>query len=96
MTVDDLEATAKAGRAPAGLTAPLTALWHDAAGDWAEAHCTAQDIDDETGAWIHAYLHRKEGDLSNADYWYRRAGRTRPAGTLDAEWRAIVSALLKG
>jgi hypothetical protein len=96
MTLDDFEATAKAGRQPAGLTPALTALWHDAAGDWAEAHRVAQDIGDETGAWIHAYLHRKEGDLSNADYWYRRARRTRPAGTLDAEWRTIVSALLNG
>jgi hypothetical protein len=81
---------------PAALTPALTALWHDAAGDWAAAHGVAQDIDDETGAWIHAYLHRKEGDLSNADYWYRRARRTRPAATLDAEWRTIVSALLNG
>jgi len=78
----------------AGSNAALTALWHDARGDWERAHDTAQEIDDETGAWIHAYLHRKEGDDGNAHYWYRRAKQKPASGALDAEWRLIVDALL--
>ncbi len=65
MTVDELKATLSADRPP-DVTPPLLALWHDARGDWDKAHSIAQDISDETGAWIHAYLHRKEGDLGNA------------------------------
>lgn len=79
--------------APTGLAPTLAALWWDARGDWARAHEAAQSVDTADGAWVHAYLHRKEGDLSNADYWYRRAGRRRPAGTLEAEWAEIVAAL---
>ena len=60
----------------------------------ARRRATAQDIDDDTGAWVHAYLHRKEGDEGNARYWYRRANVTPAAGSLDVEWRAIVDALL--
>jgi len=81
-------------KSPAALTPPLQALWHDARGDWESAHRVAQDIDDDLGAWIHAYLHRKEGDLGNAAYWYRRAGRPVASGALDAEWDAIATALL--
>ena len=73
MTLSDFKRTVSDGRPPASLPPPLRALWHDANGDWDAAHQVAQDIDDETGAWIHAYLHRKEGDLANAGYWYRRA-----------------------
>lgn len=80
--------------APADLPAALRALWHDHRGNWDEAHRIAQGIDDETGAWVHAYLHRKEGDLTNAAYWYRRAGLPEAAGALTDEWTAIVSALL--
>lgn len=71
----------------------LAALWWDARGDWSRAHEAAQSVDTAESAWVHAYLHRKEGDLSNADYWYRRAGRRRPSGTLEAEWAEIVAAL---
>lgn len=77
-----------------GLAPPLKALWHDAQGDWESAHRVAQDVDDDEGAWIHAYLHRKEGDLGNAAYWYRRAGRSVASGELDAEWDTIAAALL--
>lgn len=76
-----------------GLPPLLAALWHDARGDWARAHELAQSVDTADGAWVHAYLHRKEGDLPNADYWYRRAGRRRPAGTLPEEWAEIARAL---
>jgi hypothetical protein len=77
----------------AGLPPLLAALWWDARGDWTRAHECAQSVEDADGAWVHAYLHRKEGDLGNADYWYRRAGRRRPTMTLDAEWAEIAVAL---
>ena len=79
---------------PPALPATLVALWHDARGAWDEAHRVAQDVDDLSGAWVHAYLHRKEGDLGNASYWYRRAGRPVATGSLDEEWRDIVQELL--
>jgi hypothetical protein len=72
----------------------LRALWHDAKGEWDAAHEVAQNIDNPTGAWIHAYLHRKEGDLGNAGYWYRRAQKAECRTSLDGEWEEIVSALL--
>ena len=76
------------------LPPPLLALWHDARGDWDEAHRVAQDIDDKSGAWVHAYLHRKEGDAGNAAYWYRRAGQPVATDPLEAEWERIATALL--
>jgi hypothetical protein len=72
----------------------LHALWHDAQGDWASAHALAQDVDTADGARVHAYLHRKEGDTFNANYWYRRAGQPAFIGSLEDEWTAIVTALL--
>jgi len=93
MTVDDLRESAKGP--PAGATGALLALWHDARGDWARAHEAAQGDDTAQGAWVHAYLHRKEGDIGNAGYWYRRAGRPVPRCGLDAEWAAIAAALLE-
>ena len=80
--------------APAGISVEAVALWHDARGDWTAAHETAQEIKDAAGSWIHAYLHRKEGDLGNAGYWYQRAGKPEARGSLDAEWDEIASALL--
>ena len=94
MTLDAFKATTTDARPPAALPAALVALWHDARGDWNAAHQTAQDIDDATGAWIHAYLHRKEGDASNAAYWYRRAGKAVCRTSLEAEWEEIAAALL--
>jgi hypothetical protein len=79
---------------PADLPAPLKALWHDAKGDWNAAHDLLQGHEDGPGAWVHAYLHRKEGDASNAAYWYRRAGKAVADGPLDAEWDALAEALL--
>lgn len=73
---------------------PLQALWHDAQGSWDEAHTVAQKAGNRDGDWVHAYLHRKEGDLGNAGYWYARARRTLPSDTLDAEWSAMVTELL--
>ncbi len=79
---------------PADLSNALQALWQDANDDWNEAHRLAQKEDDRAGAWVHAYLHRKEGDPSNAAYWYRRAGRPVSSLSLDDEWREIAEALL--
>lgn len=95
MTVDQFKKSAHQASPPGGLSPLLLALWHDARADWDTAHRLAQDIDDENGAWVHAYLHRKEGDNANAGYWYRRAGRSPARGTLDDEWATIVAALLK-
>jgi hypothetical protein len=94
MTVDQFRASLAETAPPPGIPPALVALWHDGRGDWDEAHRVAQDVHDATGARVHAYLHRKEGDEANAHYWYRRA-RTAPfVGSLDDEWRAIAEALL--
>ena len=93
MTLEEFSATLE-GKTPPAVSPALVALWHDGKGDWNRAHEVAQDVDDATGAWVHAYLHRKEGDESNAAYWYRRADRPVERGPLDAEWKQIVAALL--
>ena len=80
---------------PPVVAALLQSLWHDAKGNWAEAHRIAQDVSGADGAWVHAYLHRKEGDLSNARYWYRQAGKSPATDALDDEWARIASQLLR-
>ena len=80
---------------PANLSAYLLSLWYDAKGDWNRAHDIIQDEEDKNGSWIHAYLHRKEGDTWNADYWYRKAGRTRPNCSLEQEWEQIASVFVE-
>lgn len=94
MTLAEFQLTLSSSQPPVDLRPALTALWHDGRGDWDAAHRTAQEIDDAEGAWIHAYLHRKEGDAGNAAYWYRRAGKPVASTSLDAEWAAIAGALL--
>lgn len=81
---------------PASLSGAAVALWHDARGDWAAAHDAAQADKSKAGSWVHAYLHRKEGDAANAGYWYSLAGRRMPADgvTLAAEWEQIARALV--
>jgi hypothetical protein len=81
---------------PPDLGVAVSGLWWDAKGDWGKAHGCAQEQDDEAGAWVHAYLHRKEGDAANAGYWYRRAGKTPATLPLAHEWEAIARALLQG
>ena len=76
-----------------GLAPPLAALWWAGKGDWDAAHKIVMNEDTADAAWVHAYLHRVEGDLSNAGYWYRRAGKPEAKDTLDAEWQRIVDAL---
>jgi len=94
MTLREFMETISEGSRPTGVSDALVALWHDARGDWDAAHRVAQDVPDPDGAWVHAYLHRKEGDAGNAAYWYRRAGKPVATASLDDEWREIVSALL--
>ncbi|HZR30475.1 MAG TPA: hypothetical protein VFA76_01310 [Terriglobales bacterium] len=85
------------GEAPSpGLSAPLAALWWDAKGDWARAHDLIDELETVDGMAVHAYLHRKEGSASNAEYWYQRAGRSFHRPALEAEWAALVEALLSG
>ena len=95
MTLAALEASLTSATPPSDLPPLVLALWHDARGDWDEAHRVAQDVETLDGAWVHAYLHRKEGDAGNAAYWYHRAQRPVASGALEAEWRAIATALLE-
>jgi hypothetical protein len=78
----------------AELSPPLAALWWDAKGDWSHAHALVDELETVDGMAVHAYLHRKEGSASNADYWYARAGRSFYRPMLDAEWAALVEGLL--
>lgn len=83
------------GAAPAPeLNAPLAGLWWAAKGDWDQAHRIVQDDNSRDAAWVHAYLHRVEGDLGNAGYWYRQAGQVAAKDSLQVEWKRIAAALL--
>ena len=75
---------------PRDMNPALAGLWWDAKGDWKQAHDSAQQDEGPAGAWVHAYLHRKEGDLSNAAYWYARAGRDLSSIRLEEEWEKLV------
>lgn len=94
MTLDDFRNSLTATEPPAGLTRALAALWWDAKGDWRRAHESAQQDEGKDGSWVHAYLHRKEGDQGNAAYWYGRAGKPVCRDSLEAEWLSIVKDLL--
>jgi hypothetical protein len=94
MTFEQFSESLSSASAPPSVSDYLRALWYDAQGDWEQAHNIIQNIEDKTAAQIHAYLHRKEGDIWNADYWYNRAGRKRPAVSLENEWQAIVKELI--
>ena len=76
---------------PENLSDYLIALWYDAKGNWEKAHQVIQDVEDKKASAIHAYLHRKEGDIGNADYWYSRAGRKRKDISLEKEWEELVN-----
>ena len=80
---------------PLGLTVHLESLWHDGKENWVRAHEIIQDMEDETASWIHAYLHRKEGDTWNADYWYRKAGKIRSTLSPGDEWVSLVNYCLQ-
>ena len=96
MDLADLRASLTGSAPPPGLSEALRALWRDAKGDWDGAHQIAQDDDGAAGCWVHAYLHRKEGDRFNAAYWYRRAGKPVRSAALEEEWEEIATALLGG
>ncbi len=89
----DFTASLSASAPPESYSLALQALWWDATGDWARAHECAQAMEDDAGNWVHAFLHRVEGDLSNAGYWYRRAKRPVATGDLERERASIVAEL---
>jgi hypothetical protein len=94
MQVQDFIATLSNKTAPSGLSILLQSLWLDGKGNWKAAHELVNEMEDRDACWVHAYLHRKEGDLSNAHYWYRRAGKKMPDHPLQKEWEEIVETLL--
>ena len=94
MNVSSFKESLSQDQPPKNTSVYLNALWYDAKGEWDKAHLLIQDVDDKNASWIHAYLHRKEGDTGNADYWYSRAAKKRPLVSLDEEWEDIVSALI--
>lgn len=95
MVFEEFRSTLSADGPPADISPLLAALWWDAKGDWAKAHEIAQEIESPGAAWVHAYLHRKEGDEGNAGYWYRHAGKPHSKAMLDAEWEELVLAFLR-
>jgi len=94
MNTERFQNSLQAAAPPEGVAGPLAALWWAAKGDWNRAHAIVMDDASREAAWVHAYLHRVEGDLGNARYWYRQAGRTASDGPFPAEWEEIVAALL--
>jgi hypothetical protein len=94
MEIREFLETLKSDSPPSGLEPPVAALWWDAKGDWSKAHDLVDELESTDGMAVHAYLHRKEGALSNADYWYARAGRTFHHPELQDEWNALVAGLL--
>jgi hypothetical protein len=86
----DFETSIRSGKIPPELSIQLQALWHDGRGNWKAAHNLVDQLGDKQSAHLHAYLHRKEGDLWNADYWYKRAGVSRPKVSLETEWDQLV------
>ena len=94
MNIDEFIKSVDEKSPPAGLPETLKSLWWDRKGDWDRAHSIAQDIPSLPGSAVHAYLHREEGVIWNADYWYNRAGRARPDIPLEAEWQALVAEML--
>jgi len=94
MNLAEFQSSQNQSTPPAGLSLALQSLWFDAKGDWEKAHELAQEDGGNLGAWVHAYLHRKEGDESNARYWYVRAGKPVYSSSLEEEWVGISEALL--
>jgi len=93
--VIDFKRSISDARIPVGLPLHVQALWHDGSGDWKTAHDLIDQLTDQRSAHIHAYLHRKEGDIWNADYWYKRAGKARPHVSLDEEWDLLLHEYLR-
>jgi hypothetical protein len=95
MNLQEFRDSLRGDEPPRELSVALAGLWWDAKGDWTRAHESAQQDEGPAGAWVHAYLHRKEGDASNARYWYERAGKSPARTSLDEEWVEISRALLE-
>ncbi len=94
MTLQEFRDSLVCDEPPRQLNFAMAGLWWDAKGDWKRAHESAQQSEGPAGAWVHAYLHRKEGDSSNAGYWYRRADKTPCRGSFEDEWIQIAESLL--
>ncbi len=94
MNFEEFASSLSADNPPGNLAELLVALWHDAKDDWDRAHKIVQTMESANASWVHAYLHRKEGDLDNARYWYRRAGRPESHLSLSSEWETIAVHLL--
>ena len=95
MTLQEFRESLSEPAPPTPENLALAGLWWDAKGDWTRAHESAQQDEGPAGAWVHAYLHRKEGDTSNAGYWYSRAGKKPSSASFEIEWDEIAGALLK-
>ncbi len=96
MTYSEFHSACETGTLPPSASELLRSLYEDRRDDWDRAHTIAQGIHTADGSLVHAYLHRKEGDLSNAGYWYSRAGTEVPAMELDAEWEALARRFTDG
>ena len=94
MTYDEFVSTISDEQPPPAVSETFTSLWWDKKGNWDKAHSIAQEIPTEQGSAVHAYLHREEGVLWNADYWYNRAGRQRPDISLEEEWQLLAEEML--
>jgi hypothetical protein len=94
MNLSAFKESVTGGHPPSKASVYLQALWYDAKDNWEKAHQLIQDLPDKNASWIHAYLHRKEGDIWNADYWYSKAGKKRPSFSLEEEWEQITKAFL--
>lgn len=93
-TLAEFKASLSSAQPVSGLPVQLKSLWYDGKGDWHQAHAQVDQLTDQASAWVHAYLHRKEGDSWNADYWYRKAKKTRPNLSLNEEWEQLVTEFL--
>ncbi|WPU98895.1 hypothetical protein SNE26_23055 [Mucilaginibacter sp. cycad4] len=94
-SLTDFEASLNLEAPISGFSAQLKSLWYDGKGDWHQAHAQVDHLQDQASAWVHAYLHRKEGDLGNADYWYGKARQSRPNLSLREEWERLVLHFLR-
>ena len=95
MTFEQFKDSLKLNEPPFGLNQYQEALWYAGKKQWEASHNIAQDIHDKDGSWIHAYLHREEGDIFNANYWYNKASKRMPGYSLEQEWEEIATELLK-
>lgn len=95
MEIQEFRNTIESGNLPPEQSLHVQALWYDKKGNWEKAHSLIDHLNDKHSSHVHAYLHRKEGDIWNADYWYKKAGKTRPHMSLDEEWEQLVLLYLK-